>query len=214
MFWRQPTLRSIQTLQILKCQKSWERREQGSCWTSWPILIHTESLVNHNQLKVFRMVRARKASILNPIQNILDISAPMMKKKHRQIQWTENTAYEVYNQYRALSDLSKLFSFWEETGVKVRFQDIVHPEVINSVNLGQRAPNAKPGQVFSIKQKGQERLLCVKCKEGWVAFRSFYYGPKKVMKASDFYAGYVSKHKDRDLFFVTKENPWFDSTNR
>ena len=64
--------------------------------------------------------------------------------------------------------------------------------------------NLNPGQTIAIK-RGKERFICIKCSSGWISFRQFYYGPKKVMTPSDFFNGYMSKHKDRKQFFVSSE---------
>lgn len=109
-----------------------------------------------------------------------------------EIHWSKKTSTQVYNQYRALADISKLYSFWKGSSEKVRFDNIVHPDNLNEQWLHERYPDHQPGEAVSVKKKGHERLICIKCAQGWVAFKSFYYGPRKHMTASDFYSGFMS----------------------
>jgi hypothetical protein len=42
----------------------------------------------------------------------------------------------VYDQWRALADLGKLYSVWQDTGQIVRLADMVHPEVVDALGVG------------------------------------------------------------------------------
>ena len=130
-------------------------------------------------------------------------SAPKLTKKSFEVMWQDSTSREVYNQWRALADLGKLFSYWQDSGVMVHLADLVHPDIVDSLKLDETGSD--PGRTISVKRK-KERYICVKCKSGWVAFRNFFYGPKKVMTANDFFNGYISKNRDRNLFFVSSHH--------
>ncbi|PVD36504.1 hypothetical protein C0Q70_03488 [Pomacea canaliculata] len=51
------------------------------------------------------------------------------------------------------------------------------------------------------------RAICVKCKNGWVAFRKVVY--KKTMAAEDFYNGYLSRGKRKCVRFQSLHNGLF-----
>ena len=155
---------------------------------------------------VFLPQMGRKLADNSPfLQPCFMISAPRITKDMFQIEWSQKSATEVFNQFRALSDISKLHSYWQDTGETVRFDSIVHPSELQAYDLEKLAPNAEPGQAFSFKRKGKGRYLCIKCRKGWVAFKDFYYGPRKIMSPSDFYAGFMSKrHRDKNQFFIVK----------
>ena len=127
-----------------------------------------------------------------------------MTKSDFEVIWQDRTSRQVYDQWRALSDLGKLYSYWQDTGVRVHLADLVHPDIVGSLNIeGANASEVfEPGRTLRIRNK-KDRFICVKCKSGWVSFRKFYYGPKKVMLANDFFNGFISKQRDKSLFFVT-----------
>jgi hypothetical protein len=111
--------------------------------------------------------------------------------------------------------LGKLFSIWQDTGAVVHLADIVHPDIVDSLDIGANSTEEfRPGQTVPVKRK-KERFICIKCRSGWVAFRQFYYGPKKVMSPTDFFNGYMSKHRLRKQFFVTsnRDSSWKGENN-
>jgi len=134
---------------------------------------------------------------------VFPVSAPKLTKKSFEIIWQDSTSRDVYNQWRALADLGKLYSYWQDSGVLVHLADMVHPDIVDSLNLDDAS--SEPGQTISVKRK-KERYICVKCKSGRVAFRKFFYGPKKVMSSHDFFNGYISRNRDRKLFFVSSSH--------
>ncbi len=131
-------------------------------------------------------------------------SAPKLTKKSFEIIWQDRSSRQIYNQWRALSDLGKLYSIWQDTGVLVHLADIVHPDIVDSLNI-KDSDDYLPGQTISVKRK-KDRYICIKCRSGWTSFRQFYYGPKKVMSPTDFFNGYISKHRLRKQFFVISES--------
>ena len=132
------------------------------------------------------------------------LTAPKVSSKQFEIRWKMSSSVEIQNQSKALSDLSKLYSFWESTGEIVRFSDLIQvPESVQS-NLQVMYPHHVEGQVATLKEKGQERRLFIKCREGWISFRQFYYAKKKMMSASDFYSGFISTRKDSVPKFISK----------
>jgi hypothetical protein len=59
--------------------------------------------------------------------------------------WQHQTAQEVYNQWRALSDLGKLYSIWQDSGVMVHLGDIVPPDIVESFKIKEAGVEYFPG---------------------------------------------------------------------
>ena len=122
-----------------------------------------------------------------------------------EINWETHTAAQIHNQSRALSDLSKLYSFWKHTREMVKFEGFVSIDSSLQSILDMKFPKYLPGQVATVKIKGKKRReLYIKCKEGWISFERFYYSRKKPMDASDFYSGFISTKKNSVPQFVSK----------
>ena len=130
-------------------------------------------------------------------------SAPKITPQQFEIQWKTSSALQIQNQSKALSDLSKLYSFWENTGAIVRFEEVIRVSESLESKLDKSYPNHVGGQVVSLKEKGEERRLFIKCKTGWISFRKFYYARKKMMTASDFYSGFISTKKSSVPKFIS-----------
>ncbi len=135
--------------------------------------------------------------------------APKISKDMFEIGWTQKNAVQIHNQFRALGDISKLYSFWKPSQVKVRFDQAISPDQLlqEGFSLDQKYPESKPGQVvleiarsFANSSK-KRRFLCIKCAQGWIAFDQINYGAKK-MTGSDFYSGYIANDKSRHLEHV------------
>lgn len=119
--------------------------------------------------------------------------------------WRDKTAQEIFNQHRALHDLSKLWSNWAESGHIVRFSNIIHPDIIRDLNCEQICPEAQPGRVIHVKcYKTKAHFICIKAREGWVSFEEFYYDKRKMMTAVDFFNGFISRRElQKELYFIT-----------
>lgn len=130
--------------------------------------------------------------------------APKIIKSTFEIAWNSKTNWEVYNQFRALGEISKLYSFWEKSNTIIRFDKALSPRVLSDFNLDQTYPDAVPGKVISVKHKS-DRFICVKCANGWIAFENFYLGAKKCMTTQDFYSGYIAKDKKGSHKFVSSK---------
>jgi len=139
-----------------------------------------------------------------PIEGIT--YAPKITKDMFEIKWKEKTAQEVYNQFRALGNISKLYSYWKNTETIVRFDNPLPPSNISDVDYSaEDLEFCVPGQVVSKKTKKHGRLVCIRCKSGWIAFRKIYYGQRKVMSMSDFHNGFLQNNQkivDDNLLFT------------
>ena len=83
---------------------------------------------------------------------------------------------------------------------------MVHPSIVRDLFAqvnNQEYSDFRPGQVTCIKTPKKERLVLIKCAEGWVAFRQFYYSNRKRMNVSDFWSGFLAREKHKTHSFVT-----------
>merc|ERR1719270_1523743 len=131
--------------------------------------------------------------------------APKITKDMLEIKWEKKTAKEVYNQFRALSHISKLYSYWKESKTIVRFENPIPPNILDEL-IRKEDENSVPGQVMSLKNKTHGRIVFIKCKKGWIAFRNIYYGQRKVMTMSDFYNGFFHQQKSDKLLFSSSDD--------
>jgi hypothetical protein len=114
----------------------------------------------------------------------------------------------VYNLWRAVGDLAKLRMRYQRTGEEVRVGGVLPPAA--STEGSRRLPpeGAAPGTIRYLKQgRGREPLLCVKCRQGWVAFTRIFCGNRKEMSPADFYNGFLSKDKQTEHLFVPCDPP-------
>ena len=137
--------------------------------------------------------------------------APKITKDMFEIRWEEKSAQEIYNQYRALQNFhnsSKLYSYWKDTQTIVRFDEVLPPDMLkNLVKLSDNDEKSVPGQVISKKVKNHGRILCIKCANGWIAFKRIYYGQRKVMNMSDFYNGFLHSNQGHNSFSRYDKSP-------
>jgi Formyl transferase, C-terminal domain len=75
----------------------------------------------------------------------------------------------------------------------VRIATCLPPRILSDLQLDERYPGAAPGLAVFVRKDKKLRLLCVRCKNGWLAVDHIYYGQKKVMSPIDFYNGFLSK---------------------
>ncbi|XP_046550411.1 methionyl-tRNA formyltransferase, mitochondrial-like isoform X1 [Haliotis rubra] len=112
------------------------------------------------------------------------------------IDWDRQTMEEIQAQYRALSHMMPLRS--ELNGYPVKLLDM---NIVGEDDVAGAAAAAAPGTVvFDKKQK----ILCVRCQNGWVGFENIVF--KKKMSAQAFYNGYLSKVAERKLLLDSIKN--------
>lgn len=116
--------------------------------------------------------------------------APLVDKNVAVIDWAALTCTQVYNLWRAVGDLVKLRTRYQETGHTVMVATVLHPKLLDGAALD---PGAEPGTLVFIRRSKRDKFVCVKCAEGWVAVSDIYYHNKKVMKPIDFYNGLLSR---------------------
>ena len=116
--------------------------------------------------------------------------APLFDKSSAVIDWSAMSSKQVYNLWRAVGDLTKLRTKYQETGLDVRIGSIMHPRCLEGADL---SAEAEPGTVVFIRRSKKDKYVCVKCLEGWVAISDIYYHNKKVMRPIDFYNGLLSR---------------------
>jgi len=116
--------------------------------------------------------------------------APLISKDIAKVDWSLLTNFQVYDLWRAVGDLTKLRTIYQETGLVVRIETVISPRLLEGANLDDSAP---PGSIVFIRRSKKSKFVCVKCCEGWVAISDIYYHNKKVMKPIDFYNGLLSR---------------------
>lgn len=124
--------------------------------------------------------------------------APIIDKSVFKINWNEMTSESLWNHYRGFSLFGKFHSTWLDTGVNVRFDQMLSPDELESILLlleQEAGDNVRPGRALYVKTRRKERRLCIRCKSGWVGFEKFYYANKKVMTPVDFFNGFMSKYQ-------------------
>jgi len=82
---------------------------------------------------------------------------------------------------------------WEASGETVRLATCLPPRLLADLGLDARYPDSKPGTAVFLRKDKRTRLLCVRCRDGWLAVDGIYYGQKKVMLPLDFYNGFLTK---------------------
>lgn len=108
------------------------------------------------------------------------------------VDWTNQTVYEIDCQYRAISELKPLRS--EHEGHPVKLKEMVDPHLLQVVTTRSLAgyhsniPLDQPGTVTYHKHL---KCLLVTCKDGIVGFRKIVI--RKELSAQSFYNGYMNK---------------------
>ena len=114
--------------------------------------------------------------------------------------FTTQTSDQIHNLFRALGDKGKFEAVWSETGDRVRLTGMVKPSLVIKLEEKHLPENAEAGRAVYVKvqQSSKKRhYVCIKAKEGWVAFEKFYVGRKRVMSPLDFKNGFISKNVQR-----------------
>ena len=132
-------------------------------------------------------------------------NAPLVSRTMAHVNFEALDAKQVYDLWRALGDLAKLYTIYAETKTEVRLATCYPPSTTASTN--QLNQNAKPGSLQFLKLGKKQKYLCVKCREGWAAFSGIYYGKRKEMNPTDFYNGYLSKPGEHTFVHCSKVKP-------
>ncbi len=118
----------------------------------------------------------------------------MDKSEVLRLNWDELSAMQVWRRYRAVGDLGPMRAgVWARTGVPVRLSCAVNPAELVELDLDSQSGLEKPGSVVIVRKGRKTRVLCVRCREGWVGFEKIFYGQKKAMTPLDFLNGLASK---------------------
>jgi len=117
--------------------------------------------------------------------------APLVTKAMARVDFEQLEARQVYDLWRAVGDLSKLRTIYQETGEVVLLATCLPPATTSATT--RLPPAAAPGTLHYLKLGKKQKYLCVRCREGWVAFTGIFYGKRKEMSPVDFYNGFLSK---------------------
>lgn len=114
------------------------------------------------------------------------------------VDWTNESAQEVYNRHRALSHIYWLKTYWFDSLVKLLDVSVdqitdYNPENQRSIQKLQITEKIFPGLIeFSRKRS----LLRIQCRDGkWICVREVMAG-KKTLSSEEFHNGYLSKIKN------------------
>ncbi|XP_023218528.1 methionyl-tRNA formyltransferase, mitochondrial-like isoform X2 [Centruroides sculpturatus] len=103
------------------------------------------------------------------------------------LNWDQMTCQDISRHYHALSDFIALVSKWK--GNTIKFKEFVDVNLEQSIHQ-----NVSPGFCYFDKNL---KVLAIKCKDGWVGFKSIQLFGKKTMSASDFHNGFLSKIEEK-----------------
>ncbi|XP_077993985.1 methionyl-tRNA formyltransferase, mitochondrial-like, partial [Glandiceps talaboti] len=102
------------------------------------------------------------------------------------IDWCQYECDDIDRLYRAISDYVTLRTEWK--GKQVKLHHMVDPNIMQGLHIA--VTNPQPGQiVFNKKLK----VLCIRCKNGWVGFKAVTMATRKQLSAQDFYNGFLSR---------------------
>ncbi|XP_076749431.1 methionyl-tRNA formyltransferase, mitochondrial-like [Xylocopa sonorina] len=129
-----------------------------------------------------------------PQDNINATYAPKVTSEISLIKWTEMSAKNVHDLYRALLGLYPLTSSYENT--KIKIFDITK---IESESIAKMFEGELPGMVIYHKKS---KTLIIKCKdESFVSVKKIAVQGKPSMTALDFYNGFISGKKKTKILF-------------
>lgn len=133
--------------------------------------------------------------------------APKITKDMLEIQWQNKNNIEIFNQYRALSTMGKLYTFLEGSKQIIRFSDMIYPsqmmEIQNELDL--KYENDCPGQLRHIKNKDGKIMVWIKCKKGWVTFNFFFNSKGTKYTSAGFYQAYLDKTTNKICHFISSK---------
>ncbi|ELU13226.1 hypothetical protein CAPTEDRAFT_167871 [Capitella teleta] len=134
------------------------------------------------------------------VQSEVGVSkAPKIKLKHARVNWERQTPRDIDRQYRAVGTVHTLQSEWQ--GQVVKMDDMVPLKEFQPIEKGLPSNDVPCGTpLFHIASES----LCIKCRDGWVAFRQIVF--KKQMSAKDFSNGYISSDRNHGETFQSHEN--------
>ena len=122
--------------------------------------------------------------------------APLLSKSSLlRLPWSSLSALDVWRRHRAVSDLGPFSAGrWIPSQQPVRLSAAVNPKELEGLELDALcAAPAVPGSALVIRRGRKHRLLCVRCRQGWVAFEKIWYANRRPMTPLDFLNGFVSK---------------------
>lgn len=126
------------------------------------------------------------------------------------VHWAQHTAEYVDRLYRAVGNFTTLTTSWH--GCRVKLFDMVPPEQLATAKLEQlvKTENVKPGHCY---YHAKRKILCIKCKEGWVAFSAITVKGHKRMTATDFSCGFLGKVPEHERYFSDENKVWEAAVN-
>lgn len=130
--------------------------------------------------------------------------APKILPSMSWLQWEDQSCLQIERLYRAISSRVPLRTVW--MGKTVKLLDFVGP---CSISLSGRGLTPVPGCISYQKELD---TLAVRCKDGWVGFRSVVL--KKRLSATDFYNGYLHQSFSSGDSLQSQESMFMSNKDR
>lgn len=126
-------------------------------------------------------------------------SAPKLTPEFAVINWEKMSSTQIYNLERAVSGVLVPTCLWKSTPVKLfGIEDCSTDSIIvNQTNI-----ELRPGYVEHHKPSNILKILCA-CKSS-ISVQKVGVRGKKIMSASDFYNGFLSKVPVNERYFTWK----------
>ncbi|XP_064471228.1 methionyl-tRNA formyltransferase, mitochondrial-like isoform X2 [Ornithodoros turicata] len=126
--------------------------------------------------------------------------APKVTKEMGMIHWNGDSCEYLQRLYRAVSNFVDITTLWKGSPVKL-YNMVSADELVN----------AKVDELVQVKELGpgycyyhpKRRLLCIRCLDGWVAFREISIKSHRRMTATDFNCGFLQKTPAEERYFVS-----------
>ncbi|XP_078576819.1 methionyl-tRNA formyltransferase, mitochondrial-like [Branchiostoma floridae x Branchiostoma japonicum] len=124
-------------------------------------------------------------------------NAPKLSVDQSWVRWAEQSCQEIDRLCRSVGQKLPLRSMWN--GRTVKLMDIMDPTTTKDLAIPVSDP--KPGSSHYHKPTNS---VCIRCKDGWVGFRSILL--KKKLTAQEFYNGYLSREHLKDKLFESSSS--------
>lgn len=127
-------------------------------------------------------------------------SAPKLTSEFALIHWHKMSATQVYNLNRAVTGILVPYCFWKNTPVKLyEIQQYSDGNFLNQI-----IQEFSPGYVEYYKTSKKLRVLCAN--NSFISVGKVGVYGKKVMSATDFFNGFLSKVPPAERYLTSMRN--------
>lgn len=123
-------------------------------------------------------------------------AAPKLTPEFAVINWEKMSSVQIYNLDRAVSGVLIPTCLWKSTLVKLfEIEDCTDSNIVNQTNN-----ELRPGYVEHHKPSKTLKILCAG--KSSISVQKVGVHGKKIMSASDFYNGFLSKVSINERYFI------------